>query len=109
MREKFVMKPYVWYSRPEGNKGEHTQYGLVTDSPEVHFSIYFAPTPWGDKNNDSIGFAKFEDDPTSYIARLSDFEPSGMDSYLWHKLSHSRKIAHQAIAKALGEESVHIR
>lgn len=110
MREKFVMKPYVWYSRPEGNKGEHTQYGLVTDSPEVHFSIYFAPTPWGDKNNDSISFAKFEDDPTSYIAKLSNFTLSGQDNYLWFKVSHDKKISRQSIAKAFGEQFVlHIR
>ena len=109
MKEKFVMKPYVWYSRPEGNSREHTQYGLVTNSPEVHFSIYFAPTPWGDKNNDSISFAHFDDDLISYVSKLDDFEPSGMDGYLWYKLSHSRKIAHQAIAKALNEESVHLR
>ena len=109
MREKFVMEPYIWYSRPEGNSGEYTQYGLVTDHPDLHFSIYFAPTPWGDKKNDSIGFARFEDDPTSYTARLSDLKPCEMDSYLWFKLSHAPRIARQAIVMIFGGDVTRIK
>jgi hypothetical protein len=106
MREKFVMKPYVWYSRTSSKK--FIQHGVVTDHPDLHFSVYFAPTPWGDKKDD-IGFAHFEDDPSSYISRINDFEPSDMDSYLWFKVSHATKIAHQSIAKIFGDDFVRIK
>lgn len=105
---KYLMKPHVWYSRPEGKKGEHTQYGLVTANPEIHYSIYFAPTPWGGKE-DEISFANFENAGPSYLYGLEAFEPSGQDNYLWFKVSHDEKISRQSIAKAFGEQFVHIR
>jgi hypothetical protein len=108
MKEKFAMKPYVWYSRPEGNKGEHFQYGIVTDHPEIQFSIYFAPTPWGDQKNNSITFADFTPDPTSYTQGLDKFEPSGMDSYLWLLVAKT-KFARQAIVRIFGGDYVRIK
>jgi len=102
---KYSMKPWIWYSRPSG---EHVQYGLVTPDPEIHYSIYFAPTPWGSKQ-DEVSFANFENAGPSYLHGLEAFEPSKMDSYLWFKLSHDKKLSRQSIAKAFGEESVHIK
>jgi hypothetical protein len=81
------MKKYVWYVRPSGNS---YQYGLLTDRPGMHFSIYLSHPGTGNQEVSNANFVhKLYD---SYATEGSLFKKTDkkVANYLTHLLSNKR-------------------